>query len=229
MTNKTSLAEAEKRCLTWGVATLDENLLVRPGDLVVVGGRTLSGKTRLATQLAVNLAKNYRVGYFSLESNVTTLMNGIVATQAKVPLQKICRRNLSVTEKESVRNAVRSIKQLDLTLIQAEGARIQDIRSDILNHEFQVVFLDSFPIHVTPTELRRIARSLGVTVVALVNTSRSLAFAAEYFSVEQFADVAAHLYNAHPDSDSGRRVLRVLKGRADCPVDLPVDLDGLLG
>src|SRR5438105_10520879 len=76
-------------------------------DLIIVAGRPGMGKTALATNIAYNVAKNYRfdtgpdgraetidggiVGFFSLEMSAEQLATRIISEQTGIPSHKIRR------------------------------------------------------------------------------------------------------------------------------------------
>ena len=65
--------------LRLGLGRLDELVQMRPGDMVVIGGYASAGKTAFALQLAFQIAKAKRVGFFSLE---TGEVSEVVETEA---------------------------------------------------------------------------------------------------------------------------------------------------
>ena len=83
---------------------------LQQSDLIILAGRPGMGKTSLATNIAFNVAKNYRfetqadgstktidggsVGFFSLEMSSEQLATRIIAEQAGVPSYKIRRGDL---------------------------------------------------------------------------------------------------------------------------------------
>ena len=87
---------------------------LQPSDLIILAGRPGMGKTSLATNIAFNIAKNYRfevqadgssktvdggsVGFFSLEMSAEQLATRVVAEQAGVPSYKIRRGDLREDE-----------------------------------------------------------------------------------------------------------------------------------
>jgi replicative DNA helicase len=87
---------------------------LQPSDLIILAGRPGMGKTSLATNIAFNVAKNYRyevqpdgshrtldggsVGFFSLEMSAEQLATRVIAEQSGVPSYKIRRGDLTEDE-----------------------------------------------------------------------------------------------------------------------------------
>lgn len=58
--------------ISTGYKTLDEKLGgLKPGELILIGGETNNGKSALAQNIAVNVAKHHKVGFITLEMQKT--------------------------------------------------------------------------------------------------------------------------------------------------------------
>lgn len=58
--------------ISTGYPSLDAKIGgLKPGELILIGGETNNGKSALAQNIAVNVAKNHRVGYITLEMLMT--------------------------------------------------------------------------------------------------------------------------------------------------------------
>lgn len=73
------------------------------GQLVVLGARSSVGKTALALNMAVNIAKDKRVLYVSLEMTASELAGRILAGACGVPLKKIKSGHISASELSDIK------------------------------------------------------------------------------------------------------------------------------
>ena len=171
--------------LKWPFPGFGDHLRVRPGRFVIVGAEPSVGKTALAIQCAWHWAKNRKVGFFSLETDKETLTERLIAMLMQIPLSRIQDRNLSDQDWERVCAASAEISTVPLEFVQASGMTTADIRAKILESGYEIVVIDYLQLmrarggsryeQVTniSLDLHTIAQSLGVTVVALSQLSRS--------------------------------------------------------
>lgn len=171
--------------LKWPFPGFGDHLRVRPGRFVIVGAEPSVGKTALAIQCAWHWAKNRKVGFFSLETDKETLTERLIAMLMQIPLSRIQDRNLSDQDWERVCAASAEISTVPLEFVQASGMTTADIRAKILESGYEIIVIDYLQLmrarggsryeQVTniSLDLHTIAQSLGVTVVALSQLSRS--------------------------------------------------------
>ncbi|WP_294534737.1 replicative DNA helicase [uncultured Rhodoblastus sp.] len=116
---------------------------LQPSDLVIVAGRPGMGKTALATNIAFNIAKNYRfelrpdgshetvnggvVGFFSLEMSSEQLATRIIAEQAQVPGYKIRRGDISESEFHRITAAAREMQAIPFYIDHTGGISIAQL------------------------------------------------------------------------------------------------------
>lgn len=110
-----------------GLNDMDKKLGgLHPSDLLIIAGRPSMGKTALATNIAYNIAKNYKkgtkpdgsigavqggvVGFYSLEMSSEQLASRILSEAAKIESQRI--RSGEMTEEE-FRRLVEAAKTLE--------------------------------------------------------------------------------------------------------------------
>lgn len=110
-----------------GLSDLDKKLGgLHPSDLLILAGRPSMGKTALATNIAYNIAKNYKkgtkpdgsigavqggvVGFYSLEMSSEQLASRILSEAAEIESQRI--RSGDMTEEE-FRRLVEAAKTLE--------------------------------------------------------------------------------------------------------------------
>lgn len=227
--------------LATGFEKLDRELYVQPGDFVVLGGEPSSGKTMLATQFAVTLAKaGHRVGFFSLETSPEKLTDRIMAQQSQVPLASVKQKALTSEEWGAVSRTAQSLYSLPMDIIPASGMTVADIQAYALAQRYDVIFADYLQIidgksdsryeSVTKVSigLHTLAQSHGIAVFALAQLSRperqqkkdtrvkapTMHDLRESGQVEQDADVVLLLYKDNPDGryDLPRR-LKIAKNK----------------
>lgn len=179
--------------LSTGIADLDEKLQgLKPEQLIIVAGRPAMGKTTLAMNIAshVCIRENKSVMVFSLEMNKTGLMDRLMASEGRIPLQliksgkaphthgselmaaagKIKRSNLYISDRASmtinrIRSAARRQKRRHgLDLIVIDYLQLMDSDSRTFSREQEVS-------HMTRSA-KLMARELGVPVIMLSQLSR---------------------------------------------------------
>ena len=122
---------------------------IEPGDVVIVGGYPSDGKTALSLQMAWHMAKKYRVGFFSLETDRRKLRDRLIAHAAGLDLADIKRRQLDDGAWESLAKQQADFAKRDLTLVEAAGMSAADIETASRAYGFQVIFIDYIQL-VTP-------------------------------------------------------------------------------
>lgn len=235
--------------ISWGFAEMDEKLFAEPGDFVVIGGYPSAGKTLLSLQIALHMAKTYRVGYFSLETSPRKLMDRIMAAQARIPLARIKRRELDALDWDAVRDVGSELAKRSLDLVRASGMTVADIRAQALQKKYQVIFVDYLQLvqakgtgryeQVTAISmgLHTLAQDLGVAVVALAQLSRpekgpgqmkppNMTSFRESGQIEQDADVAMLLYPDDPNDNGSERILKVSKNKEGGKFAMNLAFDG---
>lgn len=171
--------------LKWPFPGFNDHLRVKPGRFVIVGAEPSVGKTAFSIQCAWHWAKSRKVGFFSLETDKETLTERLIAHLLTIPLKKLQERDLSTEEWDKVCMAAAEITSSHLEFVPASGMTTADIRAKILESGYQIIVVDYLQLmrarggsryeQVTniSLDLHTIAQSLGVTVVALSQLSRS--------------------------------------------------------
>lgn len=243
-------AKEKPEYLTWGFPQLNERLYAELGDFIVVGGFASAGKTLLSVQFAVEMAKKYRVGYFSLETLPSKLTARCMAHLAKVPLSKIKNRNFNEADWAAMADAASRLSSLHLDFIAAQGMTVADIQAVTLSKRYEVIFVDYLQI-VTSHEgrslyeqvtavskgLHTLAGSKRIAVIALAQLSRpekvkgkaappTMASFRESGQIEQDADVAMILYPSDPNDNRSARVLKIAKNKEGERGKIDLEFDG---
>lgn len=218
------------------------------GQLIVIGARPAVGKTAFALNLADTIASTgVPVAFISIEMSRLELQDRLVAMHARVDGRRIRNGTLGHVDGDKVARAVGELANMPLTIADDPQATLGSIRADAVKagvgDGVGVVFVDYLQlIHhradsksATRQEvvaevargLKRLARVLGVPVVALSQMSREVRHRAdkrptlfdmrESGQIEQDADVAIGLHREElfdaDTSDKGVLEAIVLKQR----------------
>lgn len=171
--------------LPWPFPRFNDYLRIRPGRFVIFGAEPSVGKTAFSLQCAWHWAKDYKVGFFSLETDPETLFDRLIAHVARIPMPTIQENRLTEEEWGRVCQATQEITTRKLELISAAGMSTTDVRAKIIEGGYQIIVIDYLQLlaasgasryeKVTSIsiDLHTMAQSLGVTVVALSQLSRS--------------------------------------------------------
>lgn len=167
--------------LDWGIEALNKNLLPSPGWFVILGADSSVGKTALALQMALSMARaGERVGFFSYETGRDSIADRLMANAAEVRLRQSKRKTLTENDYSRVSSEGVRSERIPLTVIESAGYTVDDIRADVLARQFTVVFVDY--VQLIPTgkssdrwqvvtevsmSLHTMAQQLGVVVVGL--------------------------------------------------------------
>jgi replicative DNA helicase len=127
-----------------GLSDLDRMMGgLQRSDLVIIAGRPGMGKTALATNVAFNIARDYRghirddgaretvdggiVGFFSLEMSAEQLATRIIAEQSGVPSYKIRRGDIMEKDFVKLTDVVREMQTIPLYIDQTGGISIAQL------------------------------------------------------------------------------------------------------
>lgn len=222
--------------LTWPVPELNDQIYGELGDFFVIAGSPSTGKSAWALQCAWHWAKQYKVGFFSLETSSEKLFDRQMAAAAQINMEVIKRNVLSQAEWDKVCGMNPEITARNLELIPAAGMTPADVRAVTMMRGYQIIFIDYLQLlaasgdnrtaQVTSISiaLHTLAQSMGVTVVALSQLARkkegapSMSDLRESGQIEQDADMVMILSLEKKDDSSGNRILHVAKNKEGiCP------------
>lgn len=222
--------------LTWPVPELNDQIYGELGDFFIIAGSPSTGKSAWALQCAWHWAKQYKVGFFSLETSSEKLFDRQMAAAAQINMEVIKRNVLSQAEWDKVCGMNPEITARNLELIPAAGMTPADVRAVTMMRGYQIIFIDYLQLLAGPGEnrtaqvtaisiaLHTMAQSMGVTVVGLSQLKRkedgapSMSDLRESGQIEQDADMVMILSLEKKDDSSGNRILHVAKNKEGiCP------------
>lgn len=237
--------EKPLRYLTWPIPELNNELYVSPGKFVVFGAEPSVGKTAFALQCAWHWSACRKVGFFSFETDPETLFDRLISSFAGIPMDSIKTNRISRKEWDRICMATQEITNRKLDLISAAGMTGSDIRAKVLDAGYEIIIVDYLQIvsakgssryeQVTNVsiELHTIAQSLGVTVMALAQLSRSEgdrqprnSDLRESGQIEQDADVILMMQLENHNNPAGPRNLFVTKNKEGQHCKILLTFDG---
>ena len=192
-------------------------------DLVIVGARPAMGKTSFALNMARNVAANTRkkVLFFSLEMSKEQLAQRVLATEARIPSQKMRTGELTPEEWDSLLSSSLFLGDVPLYFDDTSSVTVPEMKSKIRRlKDVGAVFVDYLQLMKSPEHmdsrvqevsditrnLKLMAKDLNIPVVVCAQLSRGtesrgnkshrpqLADLRESGSIEQDADIVVMLY-----------------------------------
>lgn len=223
--------------ISTGIPSINKRLNggFRPGKLIILAARPAVGKSSLAMQFCINLAKaGHAAAFLALEMPRQDLMDRIGSNVGRILLDNIITGNLRDSEWSRLTQAVDDIGQLPLYLDDQSALTLAEIsakaRALVRQHGIKLLVLDYIQLcgsrktndkrHHQIEELSRglktLAKQLGITILALSQINRSvesriggkpqLSDLKESGAIEEDADVVVFLSLSHI-SDSGHKVV----------------------
>lgn len=237
------------RCLSWPIREMDDALFVTHGKFVILSGEPSTGKSALALQCAAHWSREFRVGYFSLETSGDDLWDRQMSGTLAVPLKRIMQNKLTTDEWVTAGEragglaANKNLMIFDFALLSVDELKVLAI-----SHKLDVVIVDYLQLlsaagsndyeRVTniSLDLHRFAQSSGCNVIALSQHARQsqkgskdrepeLASLRGSGQIEQDADVVLMLFYRDP-KERVQRVLKCAKNKNGEIFKLLLDFDG---
>lgn len=181
----------------YGIAALDQKTLgAQPGDLIILAGRPGMGKTALALQAAMNMAKAGRkVRFESLEMGDVSLTHRMIASEMyedyRMTYHAMRSGRFKAAEFEEFRDAAQRVAKLPIRIEQPVGITIAQLAGRVRQwkrrHGLDVLFVDHLGYIKTPGRenqvkeigditkgLKGLARELAIPVILLCQLSRGV-------------------------------------------------------
>lgn len=233
--------------LQWPIPQLNDLLYIEPGDFVLLAGKPSAGKTAFALQCAWDLARKYRVGFFSLETGEKKLTDRQVASVSGVPLENIKRNAMNQQHWNSILGLDPAFKDRKLDIITKSGIRVTDLQAYATARQYNVIFVDY--VHLlsenkrTPYEeisrismsLHRFAQTAGCCVIGLSQLNRGgegkkgipdMSWLRDSGQLEQDADAVLILYLEDEKNPASPRVLKCAKNKEGERFNMRLAFDG---
>lgn len=237
--------------IPWGVETLDSKLYFEPGDLTVLGGFPSAGKTLLSLLFALRQAREYRVGYYSLETSAAKISDRLVAAHAPVALSDIKRHTLTTQDCAAIAEMIRREENTNFDYINAAGMTVADITAMALSRRHQIIYVDYLQklrakgnsryeiVTAISSDLQLLSKSTGIAVVALSQLTQSdkgkdgkavpptMSDLRESGQIGQDADIILLLWPENMSDYLSNRVLKIGKNKDGPRGRLTLEFDGL--
>ena len=231
--------EMKPQYLPFGFSALDGRVRISKGKFVIIGGYPSSGKTALALNMAVSMARRYRVGFFSLETDFSTVFNRVGAYISGVSYAHIQDGELTKEEDKTLRGIAPLFRLDSLIVEHASRLNVQSLQAAALSGRYDVIFVDYLQLLESDLsrntsryeqttrvsmELHRFAQDRGVAVIALSQLSRpdkgqknprrpTMIDLRESGQLEQDADVVMILAQDSDNPDTDDRLLYIDKNK----------------
>lgn len=229
--------KTKERYYSFGLKELDDRMYIGRGKYVLIGGYASHGKTAFALSVALTLAKEYRVGFYSLETDDRTLHDRLVSIMAKISMGRIKRREMMQEDYDELTRISPQYISRKLEVIMAGGCTVEDIYSHAQAHRYDIILVDYVQLirgtqgrgrteEITSVSigLHIKAQTTGITVIGLAQLSRPdikgneqkpprMKDLRESGQLEQDADAVLMLYKEEPDNPHSRRVLSIEKNK----------------
>lgn len=191
-------------------------------EFIVIGARPSVGKTAFALTMAsyMSVRKKIPVGFFTLEMSGKSLMQRLLASEARIDSKKIRNGMLKNADFIKLTEAAGRLYEAPLFIEDTPNMKLLDLRSQARrmkkNEGIKVIFVDyigliesdnrgSIPRHEQVAEISRslksLARELDIPVICLSQVGRqsegkepTLADLRESGSIEQDADVVMFIH-----------------------------------
>ena len=194
---------------------------LQKSEFIVIGARPSVGKTALALTMAAHASINLKipVAFFSLEMSESAIMLRLIASEARIPADRIRTGRIKTTDYDSLMEAASRIYEAPLYIVDLPNMKLLELRTMarrlVLERGVKIIFIDYLTlithenadlprweqIAAISRSLKALARELDIPVVALSQLKReaegkqpTLADLRESGSIEQDADLIIFLH-----------------------------------
>ena len=221
----------------FGFSELDTGIYPKRGDIVMIGAEPDVGKTAFSLQCAFNMAREWNVGYFTLETDWEDIADRTISCFMNVGYSDIKKQHISEREWEVIAcSGTQDYAKRKISVVEAYGFTPSKIAAVSQAYGFDAAFIDYVQL-VTPEsgmkanrveqmasvsrDLKQFARSTNTLVVETAQLTRpenertwrepNMHSIKESGQFEQDADLMLMLYKPNPSIDPNQQEHRVLK------------------
>ena len=221
----------------FGFQELDTGIYPAKGDIVMIGAEPDVGKTAFSLQCAYQMARDWKVGYFTLETDWNDIADRTISCSIGVPYAKIKSQDISKPDWDKIAAfGTADYVKRNLSVVEAYGFTPSKIAAVSQAYGFDVIFVDYVQL-VTPEsgmkanrveqmasvsrDLKQFARQTGTMVVETAQLTRpenertwrepNMHSIKESGQFEQDADLMLMLYKPNPATDTNQQEHRLLK------------------
>lgn len=219
----------------FGFQELDMGIYPAKGDIVIIGAEPDVGKTAFSLQCAYNMARDWKVGYFTLETDWNDIADRTISCFMNVGYSDIKKQNISAREWDAITYSGRQdYYNRNLSIVEAYGFTPSKIAAVSQAYGFDVIFIDYVQLVTAEAgaklnrveqmasvsrDLKQFARQTGTMVVETAQLTRpagewrepNMHSIKESGQFEQDADLMIMLYKPNPENDANQQEHRVLK------------------
>ena len=207
-----------------GMTEIDKTIVgMGEGDLIILGARPGMGKTALAMNIAINVAKQKKtVCIFSLEMSALQIANRIIQSEALIDSYKLRSGTVDADELEKIVKTTTRLSECDVRIDDTSGITVAQMKSKIrrLGKKVDLIIIDYLQLLKSDRKtdnrvqevseitrnLKLMAKDLQVPIICCAQLSRAsvqnktskkpgLADLRESGSIEQDADIIMLLYS----------------------------------
>ena len=199
---------------------------LRPKDMFIIAARPSAGKTALATNIAVNVAKsNNPVLFFSLEMDKDKLINRMLSSETGIPYRVIDSEQLNADHIKKLRIAKDIFNRMPLFIDDNSKQTLAGVRTKVRRQVartgLSLVIVDYLQLCCKDKEdrgeiamwasgLKAIAKDIGVTMMPLAQMSRYIEHRDDdprprtadlkgSSQIEQDADIITFIWHRHKE------------------------------
>lgn len=132
----------DKNYVRYGMQELDAAVHTRLGHVVVIAARPGHGKTAFALQIAREIAKTRRVGFFSLETDHDDVEDRLIAEAFGISMNDSTNYRLAQKDFDALAAQHEQITGRMFKLIHCPGATVAEIIAEAEACQFEVIFVD---------------------------------------------------------------------------------------
>lgn len=162
-------------CFKTGIKQVDDIMKIEKSSLTVIAGAKETGKTTLAVQMALNMARQgNKTFYFSLKETKSQIAEIVVANDIGVPVDAIENR----IKNGCILEVLGGVYGLPLYLSDSKEYSLEEICSMVKSNRADIVFIDGFQeltknaesedeISNTAIAIKQFATESGIPVVLI--------------------------------------------------------------